>query len=155
MLFFPYLSELTPPLPPHSLPRAQLTLSSALTSETRMPSSTHLRPMLPSETQFSLLDASTKYDYLSSTIGDTTLKSHTHSTQYTSTSPKNKSCPMNKWYDEECKALHCQFRHAFTHAHPTPTSTANVDMLTPPRPQSFVSSSLPLQETLFYLSEEI
>jgi hypothetical protein len=73
--------------------------------------STHFRQMLPPETQFSLLDsASTKYNCLSSTIWDATLTSYTHSTQFTSTSQKNKSFPMNRCYDKECKALHCQLR---------------------------------------------
>jgi hypothetical protein len=75
--------------------------------------------MLPSKTQFSLLDASTKYDYLSSIIWDAELESYPHPTQSTSTSPKHKSCPMNRWYDEECKSLHHQLQQAFTHAHPS------------------------------------
>jgi hypothetical protein len=114
-LFFPSLSAPTPPQgPPRTIFRFD--------EEDPYTFSTHLRQILPFETQFSLFDsASTKYNYLSYTIWNLVLMSYPHSTQ--STSQKNKSCPMNRWYDEECNALHRQLR-------------MHIPMLIPPIPTS-------------------
>lgn len=68
---------------------------------------------------FSLLDSySTKYTHLSSTIWEATFKFFPHSTRSTSISQKVRSFPMNKWYDDECKALHRELWYAFTHSQP-------------------------------------
>jgi hypothetical protein len=78
--------------------------------------STHLHQLLPPKSLFSSLNStSTKYDCLSSIIWEVTLKSYPHITQYTSLSPNIGSCPMNQWYDTNCKPLHSQLRHAFSH----------------------------------------
>jgi len=77
------------------------------------------RKILPSKTQFSLLDsASTKYTCLSTAIWEVALKSFPHSTCSISISPKVGSCPMNKWYDDECKTQHHEIRYSLTQSPP-------------------------------------
>jgi hypothetical protein len=58
-----------------------------------------------------------KYTCLSSAIWEAAFRSYPHHTKSTSPSLKTRSCPMNKWYDNDCKLLHSQLRHAFTHTH--------------------------------------
>lgn len=56
---------------------------------------------------------------LSFAIWEAALQSFPHSTRTSSASPKLGICPMNKWYDTECKSLHQELRHAFRHSLPT------------------------------------
>jgi hypothetical protein len=108
-----------PPLPPHPSPRGPPRTTFDLTKETLTSSPLPYARCSHQKTQFSLLDsASTKYTCLSSAIWEATLKSFPHSTRSTSISPKVGSCPMNKWYDDECKTLHRELRYAFTHSQP-------------------------------------
>lgn len=97
--------------------------------------------MLPSETQFSLLDStSTTYTRLSSAIWEATLKSFPHSTRPTFTSRKVRFYPMKKWYDDECKTLHRELRYAFTHSQPFyPDNKASYHRLLRRKKQLFVS----------------
>ena len=79
-----------------------------------------LRQILPPEVQFPSLNlAIAKYQCLSSTIWKAALNSFPHSTHTSSDTTKMASCPMNKRYDEDCKSLHREIRHAFLHSCPT------------------------------------
>lgn len=121
MHFFPSLSGLTLPFhgPPHPSPRGPPRTTFQFDEGDPNIFSSTLRKMLPSETQFSLLDSpSTKYTHLSSAIWEAALKSFPHSTRSTSTSRKVRSCPMNKWYNDKCKTLHRELQYAFTHSQP-------------------------------------
>ncbi|KAH9310534.1 hypothetical protein KI387_025569 [Taxus chinensis] len=78
--------------------------------------SSHLRQLLPPESQFTSLSTNTKYDLLSSIIHKDALDSYPH---VTLTHHSKKTCPMNQWYDEDCKAVHRQLHFASVHASPS------------------------------------
>ena len=96
--------QFDPSLPTHPSPQSPLRTTFRFDAGNPDIFASTLRQILPPETQFSSLDfASDKYQCLSSAIWEVALKSFPHSTRTTS---KPGSCPMNKWYDEECKNFH-------------------------------------------------
>ena len=103
------------PIPPRRGPPPYLRPPFASTKAT--PTSSYRLSTLPPEAHFLSIDStSARYRCLSSVMWEAALNSFPHPTHTTSTTPKPGSCPMNKWYDEDCKNLHQELQYAFLHS---------------------------------------